>query len=101
MPHPTRTARHHVALTVTDLDASIAWSNQETRTGLDHVGLIVSSRADLETWRAHLKEMGVARAASSDRPCTQSLINDRPYGLVLVFCDPDNIQVEMFAPPSV
>ena len=124
---------HHIALTVTDLDASIAWyervfgiayqmdgpheggvgklladpewrmiivlhrhdANQrerfaETRTGLDHVGFGVSSRADLEAWQAHLQELGVA----------QSPIADTPYGSILVFRDPDNIQLEMFAPPN-
>jgi glyoxylase I family protein len=143
MPRPTRTALHHIALTVTDIDTSIDWYKKvfdiqflmeephqggtgmvladeamqlmivlhrhdanggemfgETRTGLDHVGLIVPSRADLEAWQVHLEAMGVMRAAAADRPCTQSPINDRPYGSVLVFRDPDNIQLEMFAPPS-
>ena len=143
MPSPTRPSIHHVALTVTDLDASIAWyervfgitykmeephqggtgklladddwqlvivlhrhdANQrerfaETRTGLDHLGLSVPSRGDLEAWQAHLEEQGVVRASGADRPCTQSPIVDRPYGSVLVFRDPDNIQLEMFAPLS-
>ncbi len=134
---------HHIALTVTDLDASIAWYERvfgitykmeephqggtgkvladdawqlmivlhrhdanggerfvETRTGLDHIGLAVPSRADLESWQAHLEGMGVERSSSANRPCTQSPIVDRPYGSVLVFRDPDNIQLEMFAPPS-
>ena len=90
MAEPTRPALHHLALTVTDLDASIAWYQQafgikqqmeeehkggvgklladetfqfvivlhrhdandgqsfaETRTGMDHVGLAVPTRADL------------------------------------------------------
>jgi glyoxylase I family protein len=62
----------------------------ETRTGLDHVGLSVPSRADLEAWQAHFQQLGV----------THSPIADRPYGSVLVFRDPDNIQLELFAPPS-
>jgi glyoxylase I family protein len=81
-------------------DANGGETFAETRTGLDHVGLTVPSRADLEAWQVHLEKMGIARAASADRPCTQSPINDRPYGSVLVFRDPDNIQLEMFAPPS-
>src|SRR5437763_6507962 len=72
----------------------------ETRTGLDHVGFAVPSRADLEAWQAHLEAAGVARAAVADRPLTQSPIADRPYGSVLVFRDPDNIQLELFAPPA-
>jgi glyoxylase I family protein len=143
MTAPTRPDIHHIALTVTDLDASIAWYEKvfdiayrmeephqggtgkvladeawrlmivlhrhdanggeafaETRTGLDHVGLAVPGRADLEAWQAHLERMGVRKTAAADRPCTQSPIVDRPYGSVLVFRDPDNIQLELFAPPS-
>ena len=143
MTAPKRPAIHHVALTVTDLEASIAWYERvfglayrmeephrggtgkvladearrlmivlhrhdanggeafaETRTGLDHVGLAVPGRADLEAWQEHLEGLGVSRAVAADRPCTQSPIVDRPYGSVLVFRDPDNIQLEMFAPPS-
>jgi glyoxylase I family protein len=134
---------HHIALTVTDLDASISWyetvfgityrmeeehkggtgklladdarqlvivlhrhdDNQkelfkETRTGLDHLGLAVPSRAELEAWQTHLEEIGVERSSTADRPCTQSPITDRTYGSVLVFRDPNNIQLEMFAPAS-
>jgi catechol 2,3-dioxygenase-like lactoylglutathione lyase family enzyme len=69
----------------------------ETRTGLDHVGLGVETRADLEAWQAHLEANGVVRADAADRPLTQSPIADRPYGSVLVFRDPDNIQLELFA----
>ena len=133
MPQVATTILHHIALTVTDLDASIAWyervfgiayqmdgpheggvgklladpawrliivlhrhdANQrerfaETRTGLDHVGFSVPSRADLEAWQAHLQQLGVV----------QSPIADTPYGSILVFRDPDNIQLEMFAPPG-
>ncbi len=133
MPQVSATNLHHIALTVTDLDASIAWyervfgiayqmdgpheggvgklladpewrmiivlhrhdANQrerfaETRTGLDHVGFGVPSRADLEAWQAHLQELGVV----------QSPIADTPYGSIVVFRDPDNIQLEMFAPPK-
>ncbi len=143
MPSPTRPRIHHVALTVSDLDNSIAWyekvfdiryqlevphqggtgkvladdarqlmivlhhhdANQaerfaETRTGLDHLGLLVTTRADLEIWQAHLEALGVVRAAAADRPCTQAPIDDRSFGSILVFRDPDNIQLELFAPPN-
>jgi glyoxylase I family protein len=133
VPNLTLANLHHIALTVTDLEASIDWYARvfgigyrmeeaheggvgklladeqmrliivlhhhdanpgerfsERRTGLDHVGLSVPSRAELETWQRHLQELGV----------TQSPITDRPYGSVLVFRDPDNIQLELFAPPS-
>ncbi|HEX3565314.1 MAG TPA: VOC family protein [Acidimicrobiales bacterium] len=137
----SRASFGHVALTVTDLDASIEWYSRifdvhyvmeeahqggigklladdqfglvfvlhhhdgnegetfaETTTGLDHVGLNVGSRADLEAWQSHLEANGVARADNADKPLTQSPITDRPYGSVLVFRDPDNIQLELFAP---
>jgi glyoxylase I family protein len=138
-----RPGLHHIALTVTDLEASIPWYERvfnikfamevpheggtgklltdegrsfvialhrhdanggerfaETRTGLDHIGLLVPARADLEAWQAHLESCGVQRAAAADRPCTQSPIDDRFFGSILVFRDPDNIQLELFAPPS-
>jgi catechol 2,3-dioxygenase-like lactoylglutathione lyase family enzyme len=72
----------------------------ESRTGLDHVGLGVPTRDDLVAWQAHLETHGVARAAAADRALTQSAIADEPYGSVLVFRDPDNIQLELFAPPA-
>ncbi len=143
MPVPTRPEIHHIALTVTDLDASIAWDEQtfgisykmeephqggtgklladdawhlvivlhrhdtndgarfaETRTGLDHIGLAVASRSALEAWQEHLERQGVVRSPTADRPLTQSPIVERPYGSILVFRDPDNIQLEMFAPPG-
>jgi catechol 2,3-dioxygenase-like lactoylglutathione lyase family enzyme len=130
---PVLPALHHVALTVTDVDASIAWygrvfgityqmeapheggtgmlladpewrfiivlhrhdANQaerfaETRTGLDHVGFSVSTKAELEAWERHLAALDV----------TRSQIHDTPYGYILVFRDPDNIQLELFAPPG-
>jgi catechol 2,3-dioxygenase-like lactoylglutathione lyase family enzyme len=143
MSSTTRPSLHHVAITVTDLDASIAWYERvfdvsfrlevphpggtgkiladddfslvfalhrhdanggerftETRTGLDHVGLRVPRRADLEVWQSHLDTLGINRAPAADRPCTQSPIEDRDFGSILVFRDPDNVQLELFAPPS-
>ena len=133
MTNPALPALHHIALTVTDLDASIAWYERvfgiafqmegpheggtgmlladpawrfiivlhrhnanewerfaETRTGLDHVGFSVLTRAELEAWQHHLQALDVP----------QSPIADTPYGSILVFRDPDNIQLEMFAPPG-
>jgi glyoxylase I family protein len=142
MPIPAEVTLHHLALTVTDIDSSVAWyektfgvsrimevphpggtgiglSNEEQtlmivlhrhdvnegerfserRTGLDHAGFVVASRADLERWQDHLEAHGVTRSDQADRPLTQSPIADTPYGSVLVFRDPDNIQLEFFAPP--
>lgn len=127
---PPLGAIHHLSLTVTDLDASLAWYQRlfglmkimdeehaggravvlmhpsgqlflglhsheanagecfaETRTGLDHVSIAVPSRADLERWERRLVELGV----------TYSPIYERAYGALLVFRDPDNIQLELIA----
>ena len=143
MTSPVIPRLHHIALTVSDLDASVDWYGKvfgvrhvldapheggvgrivadesmslvfalhaheasqgetfdERRTGLDHVGLHVPSRSDLEAWQDHLETHGVRRADAADRPLTQSPIADEVYGSVLVFRDPDNIQLELFSPPA-
>jgi glyoxylase I family protein len=143
MPTVARPRLHHLALTVTDVDASMRWYEDvfgvsfqmdaahpggvgrvladdtwellivlhhhdandgrrfaETTTGLDHAGFIVPGRVDLETWQAHLETKGVVRCDTADKPMTQSAIADEAYGSVLVFRDPDNIQLELFAPPA-
>lgn len=71
----------------------------ESSTGLDHAGFVVPTRDDLVAWQDHLEAHGVVRAEHADKPLTQSPIVDRPYGSVLVFRDPDNIQLELFAHP--
>ena len=81
-------------------DANGGEAFSESRTGLDHAGFVVPTREDLVAWQSHLEEHGVVRADAADRPLTQSAIADEPYGSVLVFRDPDNIQLEFFAPPS-
>jgi glyoxylase I family protein len=139
----SRPGLHHIALTVTDVDASIAWYEKvfgisfqmeaphpggvgklladdeqqliivlhrhdanereqfaETRTGLDQVGFTVRSREELQAWQDHLERHGVKRSSAADRPLTQSPIADESYGSILVFRDPDNIQLELSAPPG-
>jgi glyoxylase I family protein len=59
----------------------------ETRTGLDHVSFGVAQRADLDTWAQHLKTLNVS----------QSPITERDGYAVLVFRDPDNIQLELIS----
>lgn len=62
----------------------------EFRTGLDHLSFTVRDRAELDAWQARFAERGV----------THSLIYESPSGrgAVLVFRDPDNIQLEMYLP---
>lgn len=73
----------------------------ERRTGLDHIGISIPSRADLDAFSEHLvAEGGVEKVAVAARPLTQSPVAETPYGDILVFRDPDNIQLEAFAPPS-
>ena len=143
MPSVTQPRLHHLAVTVTDLDASVAWYGSifdvhpvldvphpggvgkilagsdrqlmialhrhdtndrhhfsETITGLDHAGFAVPTRGDLEAWQTHLESNGVLRVERADQPLTQSPIADEAYASVLVFRDPDNIQLELFAPAA-
>lgn len=59
----------------------------ELRVGLDHLALAVASRDELERWMVHLDGCGVSHSG----------ITDMPYGSVVVFRDPDNIQLELMA----
>ena len=65
----------------------------ETRTGLDHLAFAVSARAGLDAWAARLAAAGVT--CSPVAPA-----NSVPGAAVLVFRDPDNIQLELFFDPS-
>ena len=60
----------------------------EYRTGLDHLAFGVSSRSELEAWESALSTRGV----------THSPIAETPIGSVVVFRDPDNIQLEFWLP---
>lgn len=60
----------------------------ELTTGLDHLGLTASTRADLEQWERRFDEHGV----------TYTPIRDMELGYHLNFRDPDNIALELFAP---
>lgn len=63
---------------------------EERRPGLDHIAFGCSSRAELVEWAARLDELGVPHGD----------IVDAPYGSGLSFRDPDNIALELFAPPA-
>ena len=59
----------------------------ESRTGLDHIGFMVSGRAELDAWESKLTELGVEH----------SPVNDQEGYAVLVFRDHDNIQLEFMS----
>jgi glyoxylase I family protein len=61
---------------------------QEARTGLDHLALGVARREDLGSWAAWLDELGIEHSGVID--ASEPL----PYSVV-VFRDPDNIQLEL------
>jgi len=60
----------------------------ELRTGLDHFAFGVASRAELEAWERELET----------REIVYSPIAETPIGSVIVFRDPDNIQLEFWLP---
>lgn len=64
----------------------------ERRVGLDHIAFGVSSHSDLEAWCVWLDRLGVAHSGVIDKS------GARPYSVV-VFRDPDNIQLELFHRP--
>ena len=132
MSTDTMPAITHVALTVSDIDRSVAWYKNvlgcepvldedtgpfrhvvfliggtllglhafpdlhstapfdERRPGLDHVAFGVADREELVLWGKRLDELGVKHG---------DLI-DAHYGSGISFRDPDNIALELFAPPA-
>jgi glyoxylase I family protein len=60
----------------------------EFRTGLDHFAFAVSSRAELESWEQRLHKADVRLTP----------IAETPIGSVIVFRDPENIQLEFWLP---
>ena len=65
----------------------------ENRTGLDHIGFGVSTRAELDAWAAWLDGLGVEHTGVRD------IAEPMPFS-TLVFRDPDNIQLELIHTPS-
>lgn len=60
----------------------------EWRTGFDHVALTVGSGEELRSWGQRLDERGIER----------SEIKRTPLGTLITLRDPDNIQLELYAP---
>jgi glyoxylase I family protein len=69
-------------------DANAGEDFAESRTGLDHFAFVVSGPDELARWQARFDELGV----------DHSEIKESPYGGLIVLRDPDNIQLEVFAP---
>jgi catechol 2,3-dioxygenase-like lactoylglutathione lyase family enzyme len=63
-------------------------TRDEFRTGLDHFAFGVATRAELEDWQRELSSRGI----------TFTPITETPIGSVIVFRDPDNIQLEFWLP---
>jgi catechol 2,3-dioxygenase-like lactoylglutathione lyase family enzyme len=63
----------------------VAGRFDERRVGLDHFGLQVPERADLDDWVRRLDEHGVAHSG----------IVSAPYATVVNFRDPDGIALEL------
>jgi glyoxylase I family protein len=62
----------------------------ERRPGLDHISFGCANRDELVAWAARLDELGIPHGE----------IEDAGYGSGLSFRDPDNIALELFAPPA-
>jgi catechol 2,3-dioxygenase-like lactoylglutathione lyase family enzyme len=62
----------------------------ERRAGLDHLGFAVADRDALDAWAAKLDELGVEHTPVRD------LTEPLPFA-TLVFRDPDDIQLELYA----
>lgn len=60
-----------------------------TRTGLDHLAFHLSTRQQLEQWDRHLSDLDVAH--SQIKPAGR-------FGFMIELRDPDNTQIELFAP---
>jgi len=71
-------------------DANDGTPFDEARTGLDHISFAVPDRDALVAWKDRL----------ATRNVPWSPISDQPWGSVLVFRDPDGIQLELCAPPT-
>ena len=65
----------------------------ETRIGLDHLSFGVTDRTDLDAWVTRLE---AARAEYS----RIAMANSIQGAAVVVFRDPDNIQLEIFFDPA-
>lgn len=61
----------------------------ELRTGLDHVAFAVPNQAEMDAWKSRFEALGVEH----------SEVKMGARGTVITLRDPDNIQLEVYAPP--
>ena len=80
---------HPSGVSVNVLSHSTSGSDRfdERRVGLDHLSFAVASPEEMEAWTEHLDACGVEHSG----------IIDAHFGPTVVFRDPDNIQLELFA----
>jgi catechol 2,3-dioxygenase-like lactoylglutathione lyase family enzyme len=65
----------------------------EFRTGLDHMEFLVADRADLDAWASRLDTLGIEHSGVKEPSYTANAM--------IVFRDPDNIQLEFFWPATM
>jgi catechol 2,3-dioxygenase-like lactoylglutathione lyase family enzyme len=82
MVHPSGVTVNVLSHDRTDSDVF-----DERRVGLDHLSFAVESRDELEAWIDHLDACDVGHSG----------IIEAHFGPTIVFRDPDNIQLELFA----
>ena len=63
-------------------------SFDEQAIGLDHLAFRVNDRVTLEEWAQHLNRLGVVNSG----------VQEESGGALIVLRDPDNIQIEVWAP---
>jgi glyoxylase I family protein len=80
-------------LGLTEHEDGVQDAFDERRVGLDHLAFAVAGRAELDAWQARLEAAAVVHSPIATA-------NSIPGAAVLVFRDPDNIQLELFADPS-
>lgn len=88
--------RHHgmdVRLGLTQHRAGDQASFDETRVGLDHLAFKVANHDELAAWADRLAAAGVTHSPVA-------VANSIPGAVVIVFRDPDQIQLELFADPD-
>ena len=85
MIHPSGVTVNVLSHSTTGAD-----SFDERRVGLDHLSFAVSSADEIASWVDHLDECGVENSG----------VIEAHFGPTVVFRDPDNIQLELFAQAS-